>query len=221
MSYDLLFFDLDGTLTDPAHGLIEGFVYAFRKCGLPYSDKQSLSKYIGPPLFEEWKREFSLTDEQTDRAVLTFREYYNVYGWWDNRVYDGVRQMLEELRAMGKRLFVATSKPEDTARRVLQLFDLDGCFEYIGGADGHKTRDKKWEVLAYVMDKAGVTDADGRSRCLMIGDRRFDKEGADICGIDALGVTWGHGSRDELVECGFAMMADAPSDLVRILGQDG
>ena len=118
---------------------------------------------------------------------------------------------------MGKRLFVATSKPEDTARRVLRLFDLDGYFEYIGGADGHKTRDKKWEVLAYVMDKAGVKDADGRARCLMIGDRRFDKEGADICGINALGVTWGHGSRDELLDSGLTMIVDAPDELTRLI----
>ena len=215
--YDLLFFDLDGTLTDPQGGLVEGFVYAFKKCGLPYESKEQLKKYIGPPLFDEWKREFSLTDSETDRAVLTFREYYNIYGWWDNRVYGGIREMLESLRASGKRLFVATSKPEDTARKVLRLFDLDKYFEYRGGADGHKTRDKKWEVLSYVMDKAGVNTADGRASCLMIGDRKFDREGADICGIDALGVLWGHGSEDEIYGSGFALVAETPSELVKLI----
>jgi phosphoglycolate phosphatase len=214
--YQYLFFDLDGTLTDPASGLVEGFVYAFKKMGLPYADKPSLKKYIGPPLFEQWRADFGLTDEQTDLAVLTFREYYNIYGWWDNKVYPGIREMLTELKAAGKRLYVATSKPEDTARRVLAHFDLDGFFEYVGGADTHKTRDKKWEVLSYVMKEAGVGDGE-RSRCLMIGDRKFDCEGAAVCGIDALGVLWGHGSEEEINAAGFALIARTPAELAEAL----
>ena len=217
-NYKYLFFDLDGTLTDPAHGLVEGFVYAFKKLGIPYSDKEELKKYIGPPLYERWKEDFGMNDEDTDRAVLTFREYYNIYGWWDNKVYEGIREMLTALKASGKRLFVATSKPEDTARRVLSYFNLSDLFEYIGGAGTHKTRDKKWEVLSYVISTAGL-DAE-KDSCIMIGDRVYDKEGAAICGIDSLGVRWGHGTSEELDTAGFDYTVSTPAELVSLLSKN-
>ena len=156
-----------------------------------------------------------MTDEDTDRAVLTFREYYNIYGWWDNKVYDVIREMLIELKRSGKRLFVATSKPEDTARRVLSYFNLYDLFEYVGGAGTHKTRDKKWEVLSYVISTAGL-DSEKES-CIMIGDRVYDKEGAAICGIDSLGVRWGHGTSEELDNAGFDYTVSTPDELVSLM----
>lgn len=212
--YDVIAFDLDGTLTDPAEGLLNGFEYAFRKVGIEYPNRAWLKKYIGPPLYEEWKREFGFSDEETDRAVLTFREYYNVYGWWDNKVYPGISEMLKRLKAAGLRLVVATSKPENTAKRVLSFFELDGNFDFIGGADGHKNRDKKHEVLTYVLDSAGVSD---KSRCILVGDRLFDAEGARACGIDSMAAMWGHGTEEELRSSGFTLYAKTPLEVADIL----
>ena len=212
--YDLIAFDLDGTLTDPSRGLIAGFEYAFRKLGINFGERESLSRFIGPPLFEEWQREFSFTAEEANRAVLLFREYYNVYGWWDNRIYDGIENMLATLKSRGKKIVLATSKPEDTAGKVLKLFSIDKYFDFIGGAATHKSRDKKWEVLQYSLDSVGFTDKD---RAILVGDRRFDAEGAKTVGIDSMGVLWGHGSENEINSSGFTFVANSVNDLIKIL----
>ena len=100
--YKYIAFDLDGTLTDPEHGLIEGFLYAFKKMGIDnYGTRDSLRRFIGPSLYEIWQEEFGLTKETVTDAIEKFREYYNIYGWWDNKVYPGIPEMLAELKKRG------------------------------------------------------------------------------------------------------------------------
>lgn len=213
-NYDVIAFDLDGTLTDPEHGLIEAYIYGFTRMGISdYGTRESLRRYIGPPVYDEWRRDFSLSEEEGKRLLAYFREYYDVYGWWDNKVYDGVIQLLETLRGAGKTLILATSKPERTANRVIRHFGLDKYFDFIG-ASVDRIRDKKWQVLDYALDSVGCSD---RSRALMIGDRKYDAEGAKICGIDALGVLWGHGSFDELAGAGFEYIVHSTDEIKRLL----
>lgn len=212
--YDYIAFDLDGTLTDPEVGLVKGFVYAFDRVGIKYDDPKALRRYIGPPLHEEWKREYGFTEEETARAIAIFREYYDELGWAENRVYDGIVELLGALKAMGKTIVLATSKPENTARRIMALFGLDKYFDFCGGASTSSTRDKKWEVLEYSLLSVGATD---KSRCILIGDRKYDAEGASIYGIDSIGVLWGHGSEEEIVSSGFTYVAKNPDDVLNIL----
>lgn len=212
--YDYIAFDLDGTLTDPEVGLVKGFMYAFDRVGIKYDDPKALRRYIGPPLHEEWKREYGFTEEETARAIAIFREYYDEFGWAENRVYEGIVELLEALKAMGKTIVLATSKPENTARRIMSLFGLDKYFDFCGGASTSSTRDKKWEVLEYSLLSVGATD---RSRCILIGDRKYDAEGASIYGIDSIGVLWGHGSEEEIVSSGFTYVAKTPDDVLNIL----
>jgi phosphoglycolate phosphatase len=202
--YDYIAFDLDGTLTDPEVGLVKGFMYAFDKIGIEYESPESLRRYIGPPLHEEWKQEYGFTEEETAHAIATFREYYDKIGWAENKVYDGIVELLESLKAKGKIIVLATSKPENTARRIMALFGLDKYFDFMGGASTSSTRDKKWEVLEYSLMSVGATD---KSRCILIGDRKYDAEGANIYGIDSIGVLWGHGSREEIEASGFTYIA--------------
>lgn len=213
--YDVIAFDLDGTLSDPARGLVEGFVYAFRKMGIEYGDRESLKRFIGPPLIETWMPEFNLSYDEAERAVILFREYYNVYGWWDNTIYDGIRELLAELKKMGKTVVLTTSKPEDTALDILRLFDIRRYFDFVGGASSHKTRERKSEVIDYVLDSIGCTD---RSRCVLIGDRVYDAVGARECGIDSIGVEWGHGSAEELASSPFTYLAGTPGDVLALIG---
>lgn len=213
-NYDYILFDLDGTLTDPAEGLVCGFEYAFKKLKVDYGERSTLRRFIGPPLYEEWQRVFGFTPEESAAAIAIFREYYDIYGWWDNRPYDGIHKMLAELRARGKKLAVATSKPEDTAKRVLNLFDLTQYFDFIGGALRSTARDKKIDVINYVLDNLGVSDRRG---VVIVGDRRFDAEGAALAGIDAVGVLWGHGSRDEILASGFSGVVEHPAELCEML----
>jgi phosphoglycolate phosphatase len=212
--YDYIAFDLDGTLTDPEVGLVKGFMYAFDRVGIKYDDPKALRRYIGPPLHEEWKREYGFTEEETARAIAIFREYYDEFGWAENRVYEGIVELLEALKAMGKTIVLATSKPENTARRIMALFGLDKYFDFCGGASTSSTRDKKWEVLEYSLLSVGATD---KSRCILIGDRKYDAEGASIYGIDSIGVLWGHGSEEEIKSSGFTYVAKTTDDVLNIL----
>lgn len=211
--YDVILFDLDGTLTDPANGLVEGFAYAFRKIGVEYGERSSLKRFIGPPLYEEWQKVFGFTPEESSHAIEIFREYYDVYGWWDNIPYDGIKEALAELKKRGYTLAVATSKPEDTAKRVLNLFDLTKYFDFIGGALRSTERDKKSDVINYVLDSLGVSD---RTGVVLVGDRKFDAEGAAAVGIDSIGVLWGHGSKEEIGSAGFIKVIDTPSELLEL-----
>lgn len=216
--YDVIAFDLDGTLSDPARGLVEGFVYAFRKMGVEYESREALKKYIGPPLIETWMPEFGWSEEEAERAVILFREYYNIYGWWDNVIYPGIRELLIALCERGKRIVLTTSKPEDTALDVLRLFDILKYFDFVGGASSHKTRERKSEVIDYVLDAIGVPTEE-RSRVILVGDRVYDARGAAECGIDSIGVLWGHGSEKEISESGFTYTAKSPAEVLEIIGE--
>lgn len=213
--YDIILFDLDGTLTDPARGLVSGFVYALSKVGVPREKFGDLRRFIGPPLYEEWQSEFGFTAEESAHAIDVFREYYDIYGWWDNELYTGVREMLESLRASGKKIALATSKPEVTARKVLDLFDLTRYFDFIAGAVSGTDRHRKSQVIDYCLEN--LVARENLSRVILVGDRKYDSEGAAECGIDSLGVLWGHGTEQELRSCGFTYVDKTPTDVVKRL----
>ncbi len=216
--YDVIAFDLDGTLSDPAKGLVQGFVYCFKKLGLPYNDEESLRKYIGPSLYDEWQEDFGFNHDEVNHAIEIFREYYNIYGWWDNTMYEGIPEMLGTLKQAGKKVVLATSKPLDTAKRVLKLFGLTQYFDFIGGAVSHEN-DQKWQVLNWSLSSVGVdlNDSEQLSKCILIGDRKYDAEGAKICGIDSMGVLYGHGTKEEMEESGFTLLVNSVADITKIL----
>ena len=212
--YDIIAFDLDGTLTNPERGLVAGFRYAFDKLGVKYESAESLKRFIGPPLFDEWKKCFGFSDDECNEALRIFREFYDVYGWRENDIYPGVPEMLSELKASGKKLVVATSKPEKVANKVLRLFDIAKYFDFISTATIDKRRDKKCEVLEYALESVGSPEKD---KCILVGDRIFDAVGAKLIGIDSLGVLYGHGSRSEIESAGFNYLAESVSDILTIL----
>ena len=212
--FDVIAFDLDGTLSDPSVGLVTGFCYGLSRMGVSYGEKQSLRRFIGPPLFEAWCSEFGFDREQCDRAISLFREYYTVYGWRENTVYPGIYEMLDRLIKAGKTLVVATSKPEEQARKIITLFGMDKYFAYVGGAISHHQRATKAEVLKYSLESAGVSDL---SRVILVGDRSFDARGAAVLGIPSLGVLWGHGTEEELSSAGFERIVSTPHEAVDFL----
>ena len=212
--YDTILFDLDGTLTDPATGLIKSFKYALDKMGVDYGAPETLTRFIGPPLYAEWQRVFNFNDQEVDLALKTFRAYYGEYGWWDNKIYDGIKETLSALKAAGLTLAVATSKPEIFAKKVLKLFEIDVYFDFVGAADTDRTRDKKHEVIDYVFSNIGE---EKRARAVLVGDRRFDAEGAKISSIDSIGVLWGHGTEEEIDAAEFNYKVKTPGDLIPLL----
>ena len=184
---EILFFDLDGTLTDSMLGITRAVQYALKHYGITVEDLKELQPFVGPPLHESFQEYFHFSEKDSHEAVFVFREYYNAKGWMENRPYDGIEEMLKMLRDAGKTLIVATSKPESMAKQVLTHFHLADYFQFIGGASSDSLRVNKDDVIRYVMESCKLTEAD-RPSIVMVGDRRHDILGAHKAGLEAVGV---------------------------------
>jgi phosphoglycolate phosphatase len=204
-NFDTLLFDLDGTLTDSTEGIVRCLEYALERMG--FDIPEDTNKFLGPPLYRSFAEFCGMNEEQVNEAVRIFRERYSTVGLFENRVYEGVPEMLKRLRDGGKRIMVATSKPEVYAVRIFDRFGLSQFFEIVGGANINGTRNDKDEVIEYVLGKAGISD---RSSVLMIGDRRQDVIGAHKTGLKCMGILWGFGSIEELTEAGADFIAETP-----------
>ncbi len=211
-----LLFDLDGTLTDPGKGITNGFINAIDYFHRPIPSYQELCKFIGPPLKESFMRFLGWSEADTLTGIKKYREYYSTTGLFENEVYAGIPQLLEKLQAAGYILYVATSKPEDFSVRITDTFDLSKYFVKVCGSAMDETRTTKTEVIAYVMECAGLTEAD-KPAMLMIGDRHHDIDGARNTGIDSCGILWGYGSREELETAGADWIAATVDELAGLL----
>lgn len=186
----LVIFDLDGTLTDSAVGIVASFTHALTQVGAAIPDGDLAARIVGPPMDETF-RSMGL-DGRADEAFAAFRAEYGTRGWAMNSVFDGIAPLLADLQAAGVRLAVATSKLEPTARRILAHFGLDQHFEVIAGATADGMRKSKTEVLAYAIAQLQPLP----DRVLMVGDRSHDVDGAAAHGIDTAVVGWGYGQAD-------------------------
>ncbi len=212
--FDIIFFDLDGTITDSGDGIKNSAAYALNKYGIEVADKSELAKFIGPPLIGSFEKFYGMTHEEADQAVVYYREYYAVKGIFENSLYDGVLGMLEALKKAGKTVVLATSKPEVYAKQILEYFKIDHYFKHVCGSEMDHRRTDKYEVIEYALETAEVTD---RSRVIMVGDRYHDIEGASKAGLNSVGVTFGYGSREELEGAGADYIADSASELTELL----
>lgn len=210
--FDTLLFDLDGTLTDSTEGILNCLIYAIERMG--FEVPEDTNKFLGPPIRQSFAEFLGMNGEQVDEAVRIFRERYSDTGLFENRVYDGITGMLERLKSGGKRLMVATSKPQVYAVRIFERFGLAQYFEIVGGAELDGSRDYKDQVIEYVLAKAGITD---RSSVLMIGDRRQDVLGAHKTGLKCMGILWGFGSVEELTQAGADYIARTPQEAADML----
>ena len=204
MRRNIILFDLDGTLTDSGPGIMKAGQYALRAFGIE-RDWRELSFFVGPPLSETFAHFVSA--ENVDAAVAKFREYYQQDGWLDNAPYPGIPALLAHLKREGKRLFVATSKLDTMAERILEHFGLTQYFDVICGATMDGTISQKDEVITETLRRLGNPPL---SETIMIGDRYHDMCGAKKHGIDALGVLYGFGSEQELTENGATALAKTP-----------
>ena len=187
---DLVIFDLDGTLTDSADGIVASFRHALHTVGAPVPDGDLAARIVGPPMHITLG-EMGL-GEHVDAAIAAYRADYTTRGWAMNKPFPGVADLLADLRGVGVRLAVATSKAEPTARRILAHFDLDSWFEVIAGASLDGARSAKADVLAHALAQLAPLP----KRVVMVGDRSHDVEGAATHGIDAIVVEWGYGAED-------------------------
>lgn len=213
-----IFFDLDGTITDPGIGITNSVMYALLKFGIKVEERSRLYPFIGPPLYESFMKEFGFTREDAEKAVVYYREYFADKGIFENIPYEGIENMLERIREMGIKTAIATSKPEEFADRILEHFDLTKYFDFCAGATMDSSRVKKSDVIRYAMERAGIADCE---EVLMVGDRAQDVSGAKDNRISCVGVTYGYGSREELEKAGAKYIISSPDELIDIVKNKG
>ena len=213
--YDYVLFDLDGTITDSYRGITNGVIYALKTLGAPTIPKSELGKFIGPPLRYSFSVFCGFDEEKTEEAVRLYREYYHDKGIFDSDVYPGIPELFAAIKKAGRKIILATSKPEEFSVKILEHFDLAKYFDFFAGATMDGTRDSKESVIAYALEIAQITD---RTKAVMIGDRHHDINGAKAFGLDSIGVLYGFGSREEHEECGATYIAADTKKIADILG---
>lgn len=198
MRFKYVFFDLDGTLTNPGLGITNSVIYALDKFGIKVDDRTELYKFIGPPLLDSF-RDFYEFDEDTSRlAMKYYREYFGAKGLFENEVYAGIPQVLQELKDRGYHLMVATSKPTPYALQILDKFDLSRYFEFVSGSSMDENNSSKDQIIKYAIDSNNIAP----DEIIMIGDRKHDVLGAKANNVYCAGVLYGYGDIFELQEAG-------------------
>ena len=222
----LVLLDLDGTLMDSAPGIISSVIHAFETHGLPVPTSDALRRFVGPPIGESFARN-GFAPADVAEAIRTYRAHFAPHGMWTNSVFDGIPEVLGALHAAGRRLAVATSKPEVFARQLTDRFGLDPILEGVYGAtleeavagapaDG-PVRASKADVIGYALAELGVDPATAGATTVMVGDRSHDVEGAAAHGIDTIGVAWGYADEGELERAGASAVSSSPEELLGLL----
>lgn len=215
MKYKYILFDLDGTLTDPQEGIVNCVRHALEYYGIHETDYSKLLRFIGPPLVWSFHEYYGFDEEKSLEAVAKYRERFSTVGLFENKVYDGVYDMLQKLVDSGHVLALATSKPLVFADRIMKKYRLRPYFKLLCGSELDGTRNDKNEVIEYALEKLGGD----RRNVIMVGDRKHDISGAKKCGIASCGVRFGYAEDGELERAGADYIAGTLDDLLKILMQ--
>lgn len=215
--FQSILFDLDGTLTDAAPGITNSVKYALSKFGIDETDDNKLRKFLGPPLISSFMEFYGFSKERAQKAVEYYREYFVPHGIFENEVYSGIPKLLQKLKADGKTLIIATSKPETFAVQIAEHFEIDSYFDLIAGSNLDNTRSKKAQVIEYALETLGILD---RAHAVMIGDREHDIKGAKKTGLRSIGVLYGYASPGELENAGADFTANSPEELYTIISSN-
>lgn len=212
--YTHLFWDLDGTLTDSAPGIINCVRYALESFGINETDDSRLLLFVGPPLVESFMNFYGFSEEKARKAMARYRERFGTVGIFENSVYEDIPRVLKALKESGKKLYIATAKPEIYMFRIIKHFNLEQYFEFSAGSDLEETRSHKDQVIDFVVKSQHLEEELKAGKILMIGDRKHDIEGAQKNSMKCCAVNWGYGSAEEFKAYGADIVIDKPSDLL-------
>lgn len=209
-----ILFDLDGTITDPKEGITKSVAYALSKFGIKVDSLNELCKFIGPPLKDSFIEYYNFNDDESEKAIKYYREYFSDRGIYENQVYKGFEDILISLKENNKVLIVATSKPTIFAQKILEHFNLRKYFSFVSGSNLDGTRVKKSEVIQYALERNNIKDL---SEVIMIGDRKHDVYGAKEIGIESIGVLYGYGDYEELYDNGANYIVNNVEELRKLI----
>ena len=210
-----LLFDFDGTVFDTVEGITKSIQYALRKHGRD-AELEELRCFAGPPLVDKFMEVYEVSKEEAEQLVTDFRERYVPIGVYESSPFPGIRELLEAVRAVGKKTAIATSKPQALAELLLQRAGLRNLFDVVGGSGGGVNNDAKWQIVTRAMELCGSKPED----CVLVGDTKYDVEGAKKCGIPCIGVRWGYAAEGELEAAGAAAIVETPEEIERIMRKD-
>jgi len=193
MNYRNVLFDLDGTLTDPFLGITNSWKHALQKLKIEI-DPNILRTFIGPPLEKTFMEYFNFDKENTEIGKKYYREYFSEIGIYENKLYEGIENLLKELNERDKTCILATSKPIIFAEKIIKYFNIDKYFKYTVGGNLEGTFNEKEDIIKFIIEKYNLD----KLETIMIGDRKYDIIGAKMNGIKSIGVTYGYGSIEEL-----------------------
>ncbi|MCR5056479.1 MAG: HAD hydrolase-like protein [Clostridia bacterium] len=211
-----VFFDLDGTVTESAPGIINSVVYAIKKLGVRMPSEEELLKFVGPPLSDSFVKYCGVDPSKTKEAINIFREYFAERGIFENNVYPGIPELTAKLKSLGVKQILATSKPQLFAERILTHFNLIANFDGVYGNSMDEKYTDKALLLRDIIAKEGIK-GDDLKNCVMVGDRSSDISGAHKAGIRAIGVLYGYGDRPELEGAGADLIVETVRDLEKVL----
>ena len=196
MRPEYIFMDLDGTISDPKEGITKAVAHALSYYGIRVKNLDTLEKFIGPPLLDSFQDFYGFSEEQSREAVGKYREYFSRQGLFENVLYDGMKELLAEVASLGKKIVIATSKPEVYTVQILKYFEIEQYFYFVAGSTLDGSRSKKGDVIRYALDSLKIT----ADQAVMVGDRKHDVIGAKENGMYVIGVLYGYGDRAELEE---------------------
>lgn len=213
--YDLILFDLDGTLSQSHEGVKASLIYALKKLGEPIPPQiDNVSLYVGPPLMDTFENMCGLSHKKSLAAIEFYREIYDRENKYKNKCYGGIKEVLAALKNNGAKLGVATTKFEPAAEEVLKTIGILDYFDIIGGSSGDGKIENKTQVVTHTVNRFGMELS---NRIVLIGDSKFDAEGAKLTGIDFIGVLYGYGSKEDMLTHGASVFADSPEELLPLL----
>lgn len=211
-----IFLDMDGTIIDSKMGITKSVQYALKDRGIIIDDLDLLERHIGPPLKDGFMEYYGFPEAEAEDTIRIYRKYYNAKGIYEIELYEGIEELLKKLKAANFKVVVATSKLETAAKSIVEYFNLTDYFEDVCGASEDDTRTSKESVIRYALEKHKIGDL---SQVIMVGDRRYDVEGAKAVGIPSIGVLYGYGDREELETAGADYIVENLEELFQLISK--
>lgn len=212
-SYDYVIFDFDGTVADTAEGIIKSLQYSFEQMGREIPDMSDLKRFIGPPVYYSYTHFYGVSEDEVEAYIRKYRERYKIKGIYECRVYDGMKELLCELKSRGVKVGIASSKPEHLIYSVADFLGVTDMFDAIVGVKSDNSRHStKKDIILEAAEKLGATE---KEKVLMVGDRCFDIDGAAGAEVKSCGALWGYGNKEEFLEHNADMIVEKPLDVLK------